>query len=161
MVTELEIIIFCPMRIYPPYFGLQAEFQNFKCYFHPLNFFEVLIITVEVRYLLSLVSFYIYWDRVGIWHCLWYYIVNACLYIITLTCIMQRKPLVMWWQTDRQIDFISSEIYFLFNIDNWYALLWAPNAYHNMSVCIFTACLFFPMHFKQFSMCNSFYAPYL
>ena len=77
-VTELQII-FEPDAYLPPTFWLNADFQNFKWYLHPLYFFamlkkEVLLFfSVYLQFCVVLdISF------VVICFCLWYDIANAC-----------------------------------------------------------------------------------
>ena len=52
------------------------------------------------------------------------------------------------------MDILNPEFYFRVNFANQYALLWTPNAYRDMLMCIFTPCLFFKCVFYQFSMRN-------
>ena len=48
------------------------------------------------------------------------------------------------------MDIVNPEFYFCFDIDNQYALLWTPNAYHEMLMRIFTPCLFFQCVYINF-----------
>ena len=140
---ELQIIFESNVYL-PPYFLINADFQNLKLYFHPLYF--SLCVKEEVHVLLfwsAYLYFCVVWniDVLVICFCLWYYIANIC-FLIPLI-ITQRRPLATCWQTDRQIDILNWEVYFRYKFANQYALLWTPNAYWDMLMHIFTPCLFF------------------
>ena len=76
--AELQII-FEPNAYLPPTFWLNADFQNFKWYFHPLYFFAMLKREV-LLFLAYIMQFCVVLDIsfVVICFCLWYYIANAC-----------------------------------------------------------------------------------
>ena len=76
-------------------------------------------------------------------------ILEALVCILTII-LMQRKSLAIFWQTDRQMDIINPEFSFHFSIDNQYALLRTPNAWHDVLMGIFTPCLFFQCVFNHF-----------
>ena len=52
-----------------------------------------------------------------------------------------------WWST---VPYVLKEFYFHFNFANQYALLWAPNAYRDMLMRIFTPWLLFKCVFTNF-----------
>ena len=78
------------------------------------------------------------------------YCKNLVFFFVIPLIITQRKPLIICWQTDRQMDIINPEFYFCQSV-----LLWTPNAYRIMLMRIFTPCLIFQCVFTNFQCVNT------
>ena len=132
----------------PPNFWLNADFQNFKWYIHPLYFFRNAGNLIGKVYYCFVAPFRPFWCH---FKCSFGsdllllvrgFILQTLVCLITLI-IMQRKPLTICSHTYRLMDIANLAFYFCFDIENQYALLWTPNAYCDMLMRIFTPCLFF------------------
>ena len=148
LITELQII-FEPNAYLQPTFWLDAEFQNFKWYFHHLYFFAMLKreVILFLAYICCFVSFWTYLLKWFAFAC--GIILQMLVFVITLV-VTQRKPMTICLQTDRQMDLFNPEFYFCFSFNNCYALLWTPYAYRDMLMHIFTPCLFLQCVFADF-----------
>ena len=136
------------MRIYPLIFN-QCWFSKFKVVFSPPIFFwqcvkeKLINITVLkcIPVLLCRFKHKFGSDFLML-------VVSYCkhLFFVIPLIIMQRKPLIICWQTGRQMDIINPAFYFCQSVRT----AWTLNAYQDMLMRIFTPCLFFQCVFTNF-----------
>ena len=116
------------MRIYPRIFLFNANFQNFKWYFHLLYLFTMLKRDGITVFKCFICIFGVILNTALVWFAIAHGIMLQTLCVITLI-ITQKKPLAICWQTDKQMVIVNAEFHFCLNIDNRYQCFERQHAY--------------------------------